>query len=329
VKIDATVRDAFEEQEAVANALRAEVDRDLRQRKDATWHYVSRVKGLESFALKVETGRISSLAEVEDVFAATIVVPQWSEIAAARDLVLEKYELHERRPPTDDETSKSPDSFRFDDLRMYVRYRRVEGEKTAIPDGALFEVQIKTFLQHAWAVATHDVIYKSPKRDWRRERVAHQVRASLESAEVAIGNIDSLAASTILPGIDSEIAELNAIIVVLEDHWSQELLPTNIRRLAENVCDLMRVVDRRWDADRPAILSTLLDAGKARNLGAHSIDWSPYRSVLNYVAHDHSSKLRARVIDPKSKKKLLVYPEVLEALSVEQDQAIAAVVVGS
>lgn len=95
LKIDARVREAFERQEQVAERLGAEVNRDLTKRKHSSWHYESRVKSLESFALKVETGRIESLKEVEDVFAATIVVPDATQVAEAEAIVTQKYTLKE------------------------------------------------------------------------------------------------------------------------------------------------------------------------------------------------------------------------------------------
>jgi hypothetical protein len=226
-------------------------------------------------------------------------------------------------------TSKGPDSFRFDDVRLYVRYRREENEKTPIRHGTLFEIQIKTFLQHAWAVATHDVIYKTPSRDWRRERIAHQVRASLEAAEVAIGSIDTLASSPVLPETTSEIVEINGIIDVLQRNWPTAL-PADVRRLAENIRGLLLIANRNRDADRVTLLQTLLDNGGSRNGGAHSLDWSPYRSVLNYLAVDYKSALRAELKNAqraRQGKAILVYPEVLPAVGLEISEAVGAVTI--
>ena len=50
----------------------------------------------------------------------------------------------------------------------------------------IFEVQIKTILQHAWSIATHDLIYKTDTVSWPKERIAFQVKAMLEHAEIAI-----------------------------------------------------------------------------------------------------------------------------------------------
>ncbi|MBC7594847.1 MAG: hypothetical protein H7288_13065 [Kineosporiaceae bacterium] len=328
MKIDAAIRDAHKEQEATAKALQKEVTRDLLKRKDDSWHYQSRVKNLESFALKVETGRIESLDRVEDIFGATLVVPDAGQIQDAIDVVVAEYPLHARRPPSPTKTSNAPDRFLFDDVRLYVTYQRAAGERTVIPDGMLFEVQVKTFLQHAWGIATHDVIYKTPSRDWRRERIASQIRATLEQAEVVIGGIGTLATTSVLPESDPQIEELNAIITILQGEWVKSDLPSNVRSLAESIQNLLWVVERHKTADRPAILSKLLADGKARNSGAHSLDWSPYRSVLNYVTNDHPGKLKGRIKDTRAHSNLLVYPEVLAALSVAEADAIAAVVAG-
>ncbi|MFE6971423.1 hypothetical protein [Isoptericola sp. NPDC057653] len=328
MKIDAAIRESYERQARIARQLKGEVDIDLQKRKHSSWHYESRVKGDESFAIKVESGRVPDPNRMEDVFGATLVVPNATRLPEAEAVVTQRYSVHERRPPTATGTTKRPHDFLFDDVRLYVRYERTEGERTAIPDGTLFEVQIKTFLQHAWAVATHDLIYKSEQRDWRRERVAYQVRATLEQAEVTIAGIEALAASDVLPSANPEIDQLNEIIDVLNTEWDAAALPRNVRSLAESVNNLLKIVDGSPAADRVEILRALLLSGSQRNAGAHSLDWSPYRSVLNYIADDHSQRLSRRLRNggQSQKAKVLVYPETLARLGIEQAEARGAVV---
>lgn len=212
-------------------------------------------------------------------------------------------------------------------MRLYVRYQRIEGEQSGIPNDTLFEVQIKTFLQHAWAVATHDLVYKTAQRDWRRERIAYQIRATLEQAEVVIGSIGNLATTRVLESDSDEISELNAVIAILKEQWEVNLLPENMRRLAESVGELLRVIDRSRDADRPRILAKLLAEGRSRSAGAHSLDWSPYRAVLNYAAHDYPKSLKRRIRKPSGTARILLYPEVLEVLGLTSREALSAVVV--
>lgn len=187
MKIRSPIRVAYAEQRPAYDALKALVD-DLFQKpcRDRRWHYESRVKEELSYALKIETGRVSALDAVEDFFACTIVVRNSSEIGQAVMLVRQQFDVQSRRPPSRDATPHRPASFEFDDLRLYVKAK----SNPALPPrpGAkrLFEVQIKTFLFHAWAIATHDLMYKANNVNWGRERIAFQVRAMLEHAETTI-----------------------------------------------------------------------------------------------------------------------------------------------
>ena len=74
-----------------------------------------------------------------------------------------------------------------------------------------FEIQIKTFLQHAWDIAIHDIIYKGDDINWRMQRIAYQIKAMLEHAEVSIHEIERIKESEILPKENKHIQNLNKI----------------------------------------------------------------------------------------------------------------------
>ncbi|MGG6380336.1 hypothetical protein [Paenarthrobacter sp. NEAU-H11] len=324
MKIENEIRDLFRERERTAKELQRTVDKMLLNAKLSSWHYESRVKGAESFALKLETGRVSNPAEMEDFYAAVLVVPNALDIAAAESLIRDKFTFVSKKPESSDLTSKPSSSFTFDDLRMNVRYRAEDYELPSRIDGFLFEVQIRTFLQHAWSVATHDVTYKTDNVSWRRERIAHQIKALLEQAEVAVENMLVLQESKVLPASSARYDEINAVITTLQANWPADQLPVDVKRLAENVQGLL------WNTLKespPPVLIRLLENGLVRNAGAHSLDWSPYHSILSYLAHDYPVQLKKYLQrDDAYTKRFFIYSDVLSQLGLTGTDAKKQVV---
>lgn len=68
MKISNTLRDLHANQMNLYTRLKEQVDEFMEAQKDPTWHYISRLKSLESFALKVETGRYSDPSQLDDFF---------------------------------------------------------------------------------------------------------------------------------------------------------------------------------------------------------------------------------------------------------------------
>ena len=145
--------------------------------EDRGWFYRDRVKTLESFTLKVETGRFPDYARMEDFFACTVIVPTFSQLDDAIGMIEDLFELVRRHPEGDAETHKGASNFTFDDLRLYVQRRAAANLPPSELDGIIFEIQIKTILQYAWGIATHDLIYKTDEVSWPKERIAYQVKA--------------------------------------------------------------------------------------------------------------------------------------------------------
>src|SRR5206468_2063197 len=115
-----SIRRVYEDQKAANDRLRIVVDERMRGLKNPRWHYVSRVKELHSFALKIESGRFPDPAALEDFFACTVVVANATEIEEAERLIRDNFALRARKPPSADRTHKAADAFPFDDLRLYV-----------------------------------------------------------------------------------------------------------------------------------------------------------------------------------------------------------------
>ena len=322
MKVDRHLRDAFDAQHAVNAELRDRVTVIVDGLKAKSWHFESRLKTEEGFAVKVEAGMVPRPEALEDFLACVLVVPNTVDVRVAEDRLLEKFELVQRRPRQENSTDKLSSDFPFDDLRLYLTI----GEDDTLParssDLVVFEVQVRTFLQHAWSVSTHDVVYKSDSVSWGRERVAHQIKAMLEHAEIAVENMATLDASSSMPTSISAYQEVNDFIKIVKRNWPPDQLPFDLKRLAQSVLPAFRNIAGLASGD----IETLLDNGKARYGGSHNVDWSPYRTLITYLAEERPAEFSCFLIDPGDSRRLFVYSEVLEKLGVDFRSAKGAVV---
>ncbi|GAB5338297.1 hypothetical protein [Pseudomonas poae] len=280
MKIVKSVRDIYADCVPRYELLETEVKQILKPlAEDRGWFFVSRLKGLESFALKIETGRVSVPHSMEDFFACTIVVPTLSQIEQAEELILASYDHSQRRPQNDSVTHKASSSFAFDDLRLYVSRRPLASGKNSELDGMVFEIQIKTVLQHAWSVATHDLIYKSNTVSWPLERIAFQVKAMLEHAEVAIAEANRLADAPAVSRRDHKTVGTLLLIEHIRNIWSSDRLPADIKRLAETIFSVIKTCDLEPEDFQELIMSEKL------RLGVLPTDLSPYAFTVQALAH--------------------------------------------
>ena len=286
--------------------LKEEVDDILRNRKRASWHYESRLKDAESFTLKLETGRWKSLTDIDDLLGALIVVENFSALKDAESLIEEYFDIRKRRPPTPGYTTTQADSFPFDDLRFYVQWPSDSPVPKPLYKNLMFEIQLRTFLQHAWNVATHDIVYKSEVREWPRERIAAQVRASLEQAEVTLHEIDKLAKSDVLCRVDRATRRMERITRLLQEYWHRARLPGDVKRLATNVYQLI-------DAASISIprLRCILDHEQKEGRGAVTENLSPFHAIIQSLIYREPEAMR-RVLRDKGRKFTVCIPSELE-----------------
>lgn len=302
MKITTQLRDIHRDATEKYERLSGEV-RDLLKIKveEKDWFFLSRLKSLESFALKVETGRVHDPRVMEDFYGCTIVVPTVSDIEQAELLVLSLYDLDNRRPQDDAKTHKASSGFDFDDLRLYVtRPVRVSG-KGADLEGILFEVQIKTILQHAWSVATHDLIYKSDTISWPTERIAFQVKAMLEHAEVAIAEANRLSDSRSVAKKDRKTENILRIIEQIARIWPDDRLPHDVKRLAETIWNLIRACDLSTDQ-----FTGIIEAEK-RRVGLLPVDLSPYAFFVQALAQSNDFDFQEKFMRPRVRARIVIH----------------------
>jgi ppGpp synthetase/RelA/SpoT-type nucleotidyltranferase len=306
MKIPLSVRNRYDEIRPKYVELKGLVDAKLTGKRSSRWHYESRVKELESYALKLETGRETHPGRPEDMFGCTIVVENHSKIFDAAALITELFREEYRRPADPKITSLLSHSFAFDDLRLYVCWKDDDALPPTICRDLLFEVQIKTFLQHAWGIATHDLIYKADEISWGTSRVAFQVKAMLENAELSITQAKRLTDSVLLDRGDKQTRIVNEAITDIKSRWHEPgILPNNILGLAQNVIDLARTL--RLDISD---VWRSLDAGSAAGRGAKTLNLSPYGAILESLVLERGATLFQPLGHVKNNRSIFVPLEI-------------------
>ncbi len=309
MKVINSINTCYEQQFDPNEKLKEKVDQIIKNNKKEMWHYVSRIKPRESYALKIETGRISEPNKLEDFFACTIVVENSTEIKNASDLIEQYFEVVERRPPAKDFTYNFPESFGYDDLRLYVKLKPEEGlppESTFNElSNIIFEVQIKTFLQHAWAIATHDLIYKGEEISWAKQRIAYQIKAMLEHAEISIHEIEKIKESTMLAKMNKKIKELNTIKAFLTKNWDESALPKDLIRLSDSISILLKHLKIA-----PTELQKYLDIESGEGRGTKTVNLSPYFIIIQTIINQQSQKITDFLSNTEEKSKLVIPTEI-------------------
>lgn len=313
MKVVTSIRDIYEDRKPVYEKLKEDVDQYFLSQKHRNWHYESRIKELQSFTLKAETDRYERISELEDFFGACLVVENISTIKNAIKLINKRYQTLYQRPIRPNLTSKSPDSFVFDDLRLYIQIpldptRRAKGIEEVV-----FEVQIKTFLQHAWSIATHDMVYKGDSINWAYSRIAFQVKAMLEHAELSIMESNNLSRNQFLNKTNKDYKVKNQLIAFLKEKWQPEQLPEDLIRLASNIKSLMETVGINLrDLKEICKESSIFSATPPKNL-------SPKIAVTLAIIEAIEG---IEEIFKSERKKLFIPNEALEFLSAEKKSRI-------
>jgi ppGpp synthetase/RelA/SpoT-type nucleotidyltranferase len=308
VKVPLSVREIFESGYPLYLRLKEKVDQRFKSRLRSRWHYESRVKQVESFAQKLETGRVHDVHNLEDFFACTIVAENPNAVTEAEGFVAELFPgVSKRKPPVSNVTFNEPWSFQFEDLRLYVEWCDDPAQPKTDLEGVRFEVQIKTYLQHAWGIATHDLIYKGDTVGWPAARIAFQVKAMLEHAELTIAAAKSLATQPSLEKANRNTIQLQEVIEWLKQTWSRELLPTDTSRLATNVSTLLRALQIKFE-DMATMMKEETECGR----GAKLLNISPFGSILQSIVQKRGPKSLNALTKQRSDKYKVLVPREIE-----------------
>ena len=241
--VPSRVEEAYSEARPAIEAVSKYVSSTIRPWCDKNeFLFSGRLKALDSLAEKLESGRYDRWSGIDDLYGCSIVVPTAAREGIVLDFlrrVFEEVELRRRNS-----TKKAPEIFRFDSTRFIGKLRVTDG--LDLPPGVSsvrFEVQVPSAFEHAWAVVTHDLAYKSPDMDWRKARLAAQLKAGVEQIELIIAgfqaNLDFVAQSS-YPETDAKQEIIDVFQGLMTDETvSSALAPQSWSRFADNVYRLM------------------------------------------------------------------------------------------
>jgi ppGpp synthetase/RelA/SpoT-type nucleotidyltranferase len=240
-----SVRQWYEEVSPYVNAMRDRV-RDVIAPycREQRFLYEDRIKSLESIAEKIETGRFRSWDDLDDVFAATVVIPLVTVEMEVLEFLREKFEQVSIR--SRGSSRKPPDVFRFDSTRFIGRLRRppvsAASSSPSIFDHT-FEVQVKTVFEFAWTRTTHALTYKGDTVSWVRQRLVAQLKAATEQMDMLIQGFDEVSAYASpgsWPGVDDR-AKIEEFFKnkISDGSIPEELAPKDWTRFANNAYSLL------------------------------------------------------------------------------------------
>ncbi len=212
--------------------------------------FSSRIKTIESLAEKIETGRFKSWSNLDDLFACTIIIPTLLHEKEVTKFCKEVFQIE--RTTKRGQNPKSPDTFKFDSTRIYAKLMRSEDANNIklfnIYD-ITFEIQIKSAFEHAWSVSTHDLVYKNDEIDWKKLRLAAQIKANVEQLDTLILAFEQM--STIITECDDSDLKIkrNLSIEINKLFESSkipaELQPKDMNRFCDNLCRLVPLENKK------------------------------------------------------------------------------------
>ncbi|WP_374692494.1 RyR domain-containing protein [Accumulibacter sp.] len=210
----------------------------------------ARAKTLSSFAEKCARKYPKvrdAVHQFTDLCGARVIVQTLEQVAAVREFIESHFAIHER----DDKTLQlSEDSFGYRDLHYIVQVLPEKKSVLGIADDEWraiaerrAELQVRTWLQHAWADTFHDRLYKNPftlSLDLRRSGalLAALMEEGDRNFDRMVHEIDGLIANYSATAPLAEVEGLIAIERLLYDH---EPDPRNKPRLALRLARLLAV----------------------------------------------------------------------------------------
>jgi hypothetical protein len=266
--IPASFQAAYEAELAIAREVEGIAGGRLRKLcRERHWLFDERVKDAESVLAKLQLGRTSSMRLLPDFYAAVVVVPTRAQLTEAIDSVR-------------------------------AQFARSEVSAAQRP----FEVQVRTGLEYAWWLATHDTVFKGGLPEWPLQRIASEVRASLELLDAILADLAGAASLHPARAITPDEALIDAI--TLAEAWPEIQRPRDLKRFGATIVTFAQAAGISIEEIRDA----LIDPANRDLVGLPGI--TPAQGCLAVMLRKNSAELIGRLREAGLT--ILVSPEMLE-----------------
>jgi putative GTP pyrophosphokinase len=217
-------RSLYPKYDAFADALRVLI-RQLCTAEDISVDLEARAKTVESLSRKLgDKQEYSSLEDVPDLCGIRVITRYLTDIDAVRDLLQGEFQVVE----VVSHGGESPEAFGYASLHLVLRLgaQRANLREWRDLKDLKAEVQIRTILQHAWAVISHRLDYRSSAEvpiDVRRSlfRVAALLETGDEIFESFRENVESLRSTYREDSASGEWQSLDLNLDSINAAWSQ------------------------------------------------------------------------------------------------------------
>lgn len=215
--------------------------------------FLGRIKDMESLTEKLESGRFRKWTDIDDLYACAVVMPTLQSESVILEFLQERFDTVQVRKRGS--SLKDPSVFRFDATRFIGRLKADERLPEDSPLRLVnFEVQLRSAFEHAWSAATHQLTYKPDQIDWRRLRLAAQLKASVEQLDQVLIGFD-LAADAVAEHKWPEIESKKLIEKFFRErfcdgHFPEEVAPASWGRFCDNFYSLILATSETFVKDK-------------------------------------------------------------------------------
>ncbi len=155
--------------------------------------YKARVKSFQSYYKKIQKFKIKAVGKemplLTDILGIRIMCTFISNLEEVKNILSKNFELYDVENKGDHSNYKS---FGYESIHFVVNVPDSFKVGLLIPDGIVFEIQLRTVLQDAWAEIEHDLVYKSETTalDVPMKRKLAAINASLTLADIVFQEIN-------------------------------------------------------------------------------------------------------------------------------------------